>query len=52
MRTKTGDEVKETKSIRIEPAKHGAIIKAHGSFQKWVDRAVDKEMKALKRAKK
>lgn len=44
-RTKTGDEIKQTKSIRIEPTKHKTIVKAHGSFQGWLDKMVEREIK-------
>ena len=46
-----GKEIRATRSIRIEPAKRDLIEKRHGTFQKWVDQCVEKEISALKGVK-
>ncbi len=51
MRKATGSEVKRTRSVRIEPKKHDLIAKHHGTFQKWIDAQVEKEVTALKGGK-
>ncbi len=51
MRKATGSEVKRTRSVRIEPKKHDLIAKHHGTFQKWIDACVEKEVGAIKGGK-
>ena len=47
-RPKKGNEVREVKSVRVEPRKLAKLKKHYGTLQKFLDSMIRKELKRLK----